>query len=49
MLKIIITFYDYRFFVYQTTDGAEYDSHFKRGKARHRFSCVGDLVAHNHD
>ena len=48
MLKIIITIYDSLFFIYQKTDGAENESHSKRGEARHHFNCVGDLVAHNH-
>ena len=48
MLNIIIAFHDSRFFVYQNIDGAENESHSKRGKARHHSNCVGDLVAHNH-
>jgi len=48
MLKIIIAFHDSRFLTYPNTDGTENESHSKRGKARHRFDCVGDLVAHNH-
>ena len=48
MLKNIITFYDSRFFNYQNTDGAENESHSKRGKARHYFNCAGDLVALNY-
>ena len=48
MLRINITFSDSRFINYQKTDGTENDSHSKRGKARHHFNWVGDLVADNH-
>jgi hypothetical protein len=48
MFKITPTFYDSRFFNYQNADGTENDSHSKRGKARHHFNWVGDLVSHNH-
>jgi hypothetical protein len=48
MLKIVIAFYDSRFFIHQNTDGTENEFHSKRGKARHHFDRVGDLVAHNH-